>query len=293
MHRIIGITGRAGAGKDTVFRILDEQFADYNVNRLGFADALKESAMASLGLKRNVADVFKEKGTLEITIGATKIELSGREYLQRYGAEGHRDVFDEDFWVNAAFDRLQPGVTIITDVRFDNEAEAIHSMGGEVWLVERPGDNIEESGHSSESGINKGLIDAFLLNDGSIDDFRKQVLWAWGGTRDLAYWNDRTVEGLNRVAQKEDVARLFDVPVEVLSDQSISGSYKRDLQFALDSESELDDMPDKWQEKPDLKHNFLLRKHLSERAKLAHAELSECDIVFDAETGQPRPRLPW
>jgi len=282
MNKIIGITGRAGSGKDTIFRILDEQFPDYDVNRLGFADALKESAMASLGLKRNVADVFKERGSLEITIGATKIELSGREYLQRYGMEAHREVFDEMFWIDAAFDKLKSGVTVITDVRFDNEAKAIHDIGGEVWLVERPGEKINEASHSSESGIRESLIDAFISNDGSIDDLRKQVLWAWGITN-----------------------------TPTLSQRQINASWIRDIDSLFDEEPEQEELPEYRQgtiakifdvpeellntktAKPDLRHNFLMRKHLSEKAKLAHAELSEGDITFDAQTGQPRQRLPW
>lgn len=239
MHKIIGVTGRAGAGKDTVHRILDEQFADYPVNRLAFADLLKDSAMASLGLKYQSANAFKQSGSIEVRIGDTKFEVSGREYLQRYGAEAHREIFGKNFWIDAAFERLQKGVTIVTDVRFDNEAASIHEFGGSMWKVERPGDEIKESDHSSEQGVSDALIDQFLINDGSIDDLRTQVLWAWGGYRELHPWSglhqirpwtrqpqqetlfDQTKyteqELKDSYLKRKEIAELFNVPIETLS----------------------------------------------------------------------------
>jgi hypothetical protein len=232
MHKIIGVTGRAGAGKDTVHRILDEEFADYPVNRLAFADLLKESAMASLGLKRRVSNAFKENGSIKINLGDLGVfTMSGREYLQRYGAEAHREIFGKDFWIDAAFERLQKGVTIVTDVRFDNEATAIRAFGGMVWKIERPGEEIEESGHSSEQGVSDSLVDQFLINDGSIADLRTQVLWAWGGYGELLPWtrpdakqgvlfeqNKYSEEELQHsYLKRKEIAELFNVPIETLS----------------------------------------------------------------------------
>lgn len=231
MHKLIGVTGRAGAGKDTVHKILDEQFPDYPINRLAFADLLKDSAMASLGLKYASATAFKQSGSIKINIGSTEFEMSGREYLQRYGAEAHREIFGKDFWINAAFERLQKGVTIVTDVRFDNEATAIQAFGGMVWKIERPGEEIAESGHSSEQGVSDALVDQFLINDGSIDDLRTQVLWAWGGYGDLLPWTtpDAKQESLfdqvkyspeelqHSYLKRKEIAELYNVPIETLS----------------------------------------------------------------------------
>jgi hypothetical protein len=233
MHKIIGVTGRAGSGKDTVHKILDEQFADYPLNRLAFADLLKDSAMASLGLKYQSANAFKQSGSIRIKIGDTKFEMSGREYLQRYGAEAHREIFGKDFWIDAAFERLQKGVTIVTDVRFDNEAAAIHEFGGMVWKIERPGDEITESQHSSEQGVSDALIDQFLVNDGTIDDLRTQVLWAWGNYREYPHvlpWNHNPKqttlfeqtkyteqELADSFLKRKEIAELYNVPIETLS----------------------------------------------------------------------------
>jgi len=233
MHKIIGVTGRAGAGKDTVHKILDEQFADYPLNRLAFADLLKDSAMASLGLKYQSANAFKQSGSIRIKIGDTKFEMSGREYLQRYGAEAHREIFGKDFWIDAAFERLQKGVTIVTDVRFDNEAAAIHEFGGMVWKIERSGNEITESQHSSEQGVSDALIDQFLINDGTINDLRTQVLWAWGNYREYPHvlpWNHNSKQATlfeqtkyteqelaDSFLKRKEIAELYNVPIETLS----------------------------------------------------------------------------
>ena len=235
MNRIIGVTGRAGSGKDTVYQVLKTEFAGREVNRLAFADLLKKSAMSSLNLNMALVDEFKLHGIVEVRFGSsTSRTLSGREFLQRYGAEGHREIFGTDFWVDAALANLKPGVTVITDVRYNNEAEAIIAMGGVIWDIHRPGELIKESEHSSEQAVDYALIDQIIMNDGSKTDFRKRVLWAWGD-------QPQTFMDFDSQALPPATVPLF---------------------------------PDSLANK-DLKHNYLERKHLSERAALIEAELSE------------------
>jgi hypothetical protein len=233
LYKVIGITGRAGAGKDTVYNIFKDEFAGYPVNRLAFADLLKDSAMAALGLDKDAANLFKEEATILIDVAGAEYQLSGREYLQRYGAEAHREIFGKDFWVDAAFNRLEKGVTIVTDVRFDNEAEAIHDVGGVIWRIERPGNGITESQHSSEQGVNDNLIDQLLVNDGSIADLRTRALWAWGDYQEYpnyfpwdhnpkksaAVEQDKyTQEELaHSYLKRKEIAELFNVPIETLT----------------------------------------------------------------------------
>lgn len=181
MNRIIGVTGKAGSGKDTVYQILKSEFPQEQINRLAFADLLKESAMRALALDDLHADDFKEAATVEVRFGNKTVRtLSGREFLQRYGAEAHREIFGVHFWVDATMQQLKDGVTIITDVRYDNEAQTILDMGGVVWQVTREGSRIDEVDHSSEQPINPMFLDATIENNGSKADFRRKVLWAWG-----------------------------------------------------------------------------------------------------------------
>ena len=69
----------------------------------------------------------------------------------------------------------------ITDVRFDNEAEAIHRRGGVVWRIVRPGAGLggAEGEHSSEQGIDPSLVDDEVVNDGDLSRLRAAVEDAW------------------------------------------------------------------------------------------------------------------
>ena len=172
--RLIGLTGRAGAGKDTAFRFIAEETP---AERRAFADLLKVSAMRSLGLDKDTADDFKNRAVVTVRFGSNEpiVELSGRKFLQLFGTEAHRDVFGKDFWIERALDNLTPGVvTVVTDVRLDNEADAIHALGGEVWHIQRPGRRFDVS-HVTEQGISRDRIDRWIENGASLDDFRVEM----------------------------------------------------------------------------------------------------------------------
>jgi hypothetical protein len=67
---------------------------------------------------------------------------------------------------------------VITDVRFDNEAQAIVNAGGEVWRVERPGWRCladDAATHQSEAGVSDHLITRIIDNSGSLDDLRAEL----------------------------------------------------------------------------------------------------------------------
>lgn len=197
--RIIGLTGAAGAGKDTVCAAMKEWGTErgIEVRRFAFADALKESAARSLGafgsttsesvaycnwLKRpGVVIGIHDKGEPGVENSSSYREISGRSFLQYYGTEAHRDVFGDDFWVDALMGRIArrcegfQGIVVVTDVRFPNEGRAvINSIGGEVWRVVRPDLEPAES-HASEAGLDDDLVALELDNAGSVGDLRNMV----------------------------------------------------------------------------------------------------------------------
>lgn len=193
--KIIGLTGKAGSGKDTVAELAIRWCKENNLSaeRAAFADPLKVSAARALGLTPSASteqalkfcNELKEGGRIKVEFptGALdpirEYEISGREYLQWYGTEAHRDVFDREFWVNATLEPLDarfrelraPDVVFITDCRFPNEATAVNERGGEVWEVVRPGQSTVEA-HSSEAGLPDGAIEFQIKNDGSLEDLR-------------------------------------------------------------------------------------------------------------------------
>ena len=152
---IIGFTGKAGSGKDTA--------ADYLVSKYGFEKvsfaAILKKMLAAAGMPEPSNRDDKEK--LIDGLGFT-----WRHAAQTLGTEWGRQCLGEDVWVNLTMKSLDPNKNyVFSDVRFDNEAEAIlwqedtHTKGYVVKLNGRGVDLGGSSGHASESDI-----DAFLIS---------------------------------------------------------------------------------------------------------------------------------
>lgn len=188
---IIGLNGRMRAGKDTVAQILMANFE--NVERVAFADKLKDSAAAALRLTREELEDLKLHGRLNIQWSVEREvegrkkkvkdvrerEISGREYLQYYGTEAHREVFGDDFWIEQALDRTQTtedGILVVTDMRFPNELAAVQERGGVTVKVLRPEADSQPILHASEQILDDSGFDFFLNNDGSLETLTERVL---------------------------------------------------------------------------------------------------------------------
>lgn len=179
---LIGLTGKAGSGKDTLFHLIDERYVGVPIVQKSFAKKLKESAAASLGFPLAVTDAvrtmdaLKNNGSIQVQIDNLSHTISGRKFLQLYGTESHRDVFGKDFWLDAALplnSDHSKELWICTDVRYDNEAERIHSLGGEIWSIIRPGTDKGDT-HASEQEIQD--IDFTIRNNGTFNDLYAEGL---------------------------------------------------------------------------------------------------------------------
>jgi len=169
---LIGITGRAGAGKNAVASMIPGAFV------VGLADPLY--AMLSVGLDIPEA-VLRQRKFKESTI--PWLGKSVRQLLQTLGTEWGRDSVCDDIWIQLLDRRIkrlgESGIKAIAvaDVRFENEAAWIRERGGEVWHVLRP-DIDGCSPHSSESGIRLDDRDYVIDNAGTMDQLRQAVLEA-------------------------------------------------------------------------------------------------------------------
>lgn len=163
-RRIIGIAGRAGAGKNTVAEMIP------NSSVFGFADPLYEGLAAMLGVPEEMLRSRRNKETPLVWLGK-----SPRELMQTLGTEWGRGMVAQDIWLRLAKRRIETygGTIVFSDVRFDNEAEWIRNQGGEVWLVER--DQETHHTHSSEAGISPHLIDRVIDNRGTLEQTRMLV----------------------------------------------------------------------------------------------------------------------
>ena len=175
--KIIGLTGKAGAGKTLVASMLG-----YRV--IGLADPLYAAISAMLDVE--VEDLL-DRERKEVPI--PWLGKSPRELLQTLGTDWGRDLIRPDLWTLLCRRRLEKmaadGVegVAVCDVRFSNEVELVRSFGGEVWRVVRPGAETTPHQHRSENGLPDSAIDCTIVNDCGIDDLRGRVLTAWEASR--------------------------------------------------------------------------------------------------------------
>ena len=169
MAKLIGITGKAGAGKDTA--------AQYFVNHKGFgqlaiAAPLKE-ALIALGLPEPANREDKEAKV-------PGFNFTWREAAQRLGTEWGRSL-DPDIWVKMTMLKVERlwavnWDVVISDVRFDNEAEAIRAAGGKVLhIYGRAADIGSNSAHASESGVVYMPGDVAIDNSKDLDHLHTQL----------------------------------------------------------------------------------------------------------------------
>lgn len=176
---IIGLSGYAQSGKDTVANILVEV---YGFRRVAFADKIRELLYEMdppIKRKTNPDGGLHSLQSLVDAYGweVTKQEPQVRQHLQNLGV-GARKVFGDTFWVGQllwGYDWSIP--TVITDVRFQNEAHYLKKWSPDntqIWRVKRPGIEAVNS-HVSEHDLDDYKFDQILNNNGTLDDLRQMV----------------------------------------------------------------------------------------------------------------------
>lgn len=168
---LIGLTGSARAGKDTVAQIL-AKLDGYQ--RVAFADPIKRMTETLLAMSPVVLEQMKDH-KLAFLKGVTP-----RRIMQTLGTEWGRNILMDDLWLRFASEKIAVlqemhyENIVVTDVRFDNEAELIHNLGGVIYKVTRESAETVEA-HTSEVGISTQLIDGEIQNTGNLDDLRIEV----------------------------------------------------------------------------------------------------------------------
>jgi hypothetical protein len=160
---IIGLSGYAQSGKDTV---ADYLVREYGFKRVAFADPIRKIlyAMNPTVNGTSLVDLIDEYGW-----DIAKKHPEVRELLQALGFSARR-VIDERVWIAAAFHEMDDREQnyVIADVRFHNEANMIHSEGGKVWRIMRPGVEAVNT-HISETDLDRFPFDLTLNNDGTVE----------------------------------------------------------------------------------------------------------------------------
>jgi len=172
---IIGLSGYAQSGKDTVAQLL---CLNYGYERMAFADPMRE-ALYRLNPSIVVDDTDYYDKPLQTLVDeqgwdAIKQNPDVRALLQRMGTEVGRAMFGDNFWVQYAMDNLKQEKVVFADVRFPNEAKEIIQYGGQVWRVNRKGHN-PVNDHPSEHAMDNFMFKHVIINEGSLDDLAEEV----------------------------------------------------------------------------------------------------------------------
>lgn len=174
---LIGIAGRARAGKDTAAKALEP----LGYKRVGFADALKRVALEIDPLLYVTLD--DDRVTLADVVEADGWEVAKdqfpevRQFLQTLGTSIRS--LDAGIWVRTAMLTVESLLSdgygvVVPDVRFINEVDAIRRAGGIVVRVERPGLESTDT-HASETELDGFDFDRVIVNCGTPDQLATLV----------------------------------------------------------------------------------------------------------------------
>lgn len=172
---IIGIHGLKRSGKDSVGDWIADSLYPDKVKKESFAAPIRRFAENTFGVtEENRNDPIQG------------LQLTGRALLQLLGTEVCRAIHP-DFWVRSlayrtgieyekdevnnlipSSEKVDWDHLVITDVRFENEAEFIKEAGGVVVFVSRTPRPEGADYHSSEAGLPFRYADYCISNHGTL-----------------------------------------------------------------------------------------------------------------------------
>tara|TARA_B100001057_G_scaffold489546_1_gene576030 strand:+ start:2163 stop:2756 length:594 start_codon:yes stop_codon:yes gene_type:complete len=189
---IIGICGLIGSGKGTAADILVEE---HSYEKLSFADKLKDGVSSVFGWDRQMLEGDTDNSRKwreqedEFWTKETGEAVTPRLILQLFGTDCMRNGFYDGIWVSLVKQQLLENKDknyVIPDVRFENEATMIRSLGGKICQVRRGPDPLwwrlyKDLGqeptdvHKSEWAWANVQMDYVLANDGTTEDLKNLV----------------------------------------------------------------------------------------------------------------------
>jgi hypothetical protein len=173
---IVGLCGLAGSGKDSVAEVLE---AKLGFKRASFAEDIR-NALYTLNpiIGRRC---FFWTVRLQDAVDRLGWDVAKRRYpeirrlMQVLGTEVGREQFGQRFWLDRTFSHFGIDDDVaISDVRMQNEVDAIQESGGFIIWVKRPG--LARMAHKSEQLDFEAVCDAIILNDGSKKDLEVSTL---------------------------------------------------------------------------------------------------------------------
>lgn len=186
---LIGIIGKAGAGKDTIG---DHITKNYNGVRYAFADPIKDITRRMFlfdeeqlyGSKKEIVDErwgVTPRQTFQV-IGTNLMQLGIYGFLpnmlEKVPVHGFW-VYHFKLWYNDFISKPEnkDKIIVVTDVRFPHEAEVLRELNGLLIKVERPdlNTNSDVYEHTSETSVDTMTPDVTLINDTTIDELYEKL----------------------------------------------------------------------------------------------------------------------
>lgn len=166
-NMIIGLSGPARSGKDTAGYYLADQ---YGFDTLALADPIKRGLAAMLDLTDDQLN-GSGKEFVDPVLG-----YSPRQLCQMLGTDWGRVMVRDDLWILVASSRIEQRKRspfflglVVTDIRLENEAAWLRSIGGQVVHIRRT-DREAVNPHVTEDGIEYREGDIQISNDGTLED---------------------------------------------------------------------------------------------------------------------------
>ncbi|HIQ91186.1 MAG TPA: hypothetical protein IAB27_06155 [Candidatus Coprosoma intestinipullorum] len=171
MSKIILISGKARAGKDTTALLLGKIYEEEGkkIVNLAYGNYIKEYAK-------------------KISNWDGRDETKPRSLLQRLGTDIIRNKIDPNFFVKRLCDDIEVysyffDVITVSDARFPNELDTPCEMFEDVIKIKIVRDNFQsnltdtEKKHITETALdNYDDFDYIIHNDGTISDLREKIL---------------------------------------------------------------------------------------------------------------------
>lgn len=167
--KLLGLTGKMFSGKTTV--------ADYLATK------------TSTHILKLAAPIYEIKDLVYQRI-YKEPPVKDRKLMQYIGGTWGRSI-DPNLWVNIweldykqfrfFKDSEHQVLVIVDDVRYDNEADKIRSLGGRIVRIEATTEDratrgtIEGQEHDSEKGVDINLVDLTIFNSGDLNALKKNV----------------------------------------------------------------------------------------------------------------------
>ena len=189
---LVALVAKKRSGKDTLADYLCEH---HGYTKYAFAGPLKK-ACAEIFMFNNEQLDGVDKETPDERWGG----LSARKVFQIFGTEMFRqklgDFFPElesikeNFWTYrfemwySNFKKTNPiGKVVVSDVRFQNEAEIIRKLRGSIIKINRD-TGMATDNHSSEQNIDLIKEDITIINDSSLESYYNKVEKIFGETKE-------------------------------------------------------------------------------------------------------------